>query len=100
MARNSTPKPAGEQSAGTQSDTLAANAPTPAPPPRPEGDFLTLQCPPGAEQGTVSHGGTGYRAYLADHRDPNSAWHVDVPRDIAIHFIRAGFKLLGPAHKS
>jgi hypothetical protein len=59
---------------------------------------LTLQCPPGAEQGPVSHGGTGYRAYLADHRDPLSAWHVDV--DVAIHFIRAGFKLVGPGHKS
>jgi hypothetical protein len=47
----------------------------------------------------VSHGPTGYRPYLKDPRDPLSAWLVDVPRDVADHFIRAGFKLLGPAHK-
>jgi hypothetical protein len=97
MARTAAPKPAGEQDAGPQSDTSAANAPNPAPPPRPADGFLTLQCWPGAEQGPVSHGAVGYRPYLADPRDPNSAWLVDVPQSIAIHFIRAGFKLIGPA---
>jgi hypothetical protein len=58
---------------------------------------VTLQCLPGAEAAPISHGAVGYRAYLADHRDPLSAWHVDVPRSIAIHFMRAGFKLIGPA---
>jgi hypothetical protein len=72
-------------------------APIPASPPAPAGDFLTLQCWPGAEQGPISHGQFGYRAYLADPRDPNSAWHVDVPREVAIHFIRAGFRLIGLA---
>jgi hypothetical protein len=100
MARNSTTAAAGEPSAGPQSDTSVTTPVTPAPPaplPRPEGDFVTLQIPPGAEQG-ISHGAFAFRAYLADYRDPHSAWRVDVPKSIAIHFLNAGgFKLIGPA---
>jgi hypothetical protein len=60
---------------------------------------VTLLCPPGAEQAPVSHGDVGYRAYLADHRDPLSPWYVDLPRSISDHFLRAGFKLIGPAQQ-
>jgi hypothetical protein len=86
-----------EQVAELPANTSVTTAATPASPPAPASDFLTLQCWPGAESGPISHGQFGYRAYLADPRDPHSAWLVDVPRDVAVYFIHAGFKPIGPA---
>lgn len=49
---------------------------------------VTLICPPGAADAPISHGAVSYRAYLADHRDPQSAWLVDVPREATAHCVR------------
>jgi hypothetical protein len=56
-------------------------------------DLLTLVCPPRAEQGPVSDGDVGYRAYLADYRAPVSPWLVDVRCEVAYHIMRAGFRI-------
>lgn len=56
-------------------------------------ELVTLICPPGAADAPMSHGAVGYRAYLADHRDPQSVWLVDVPREAAPYFLKAGFRL-------
>jgi hypothetical protein len=57
--------------------------------------FVTLICPPGAEQATVSFGEFGYRPYMANPQDPQTKWHVDVPVQHAEGFCRTGgFKLL------
>jgi hypothetical protein len=61
-------------------------------------DFVTLLCPPGAEQGPVSFGEVGYRAYPFDPRAAATPWLVDVPREIAGHFLRTGgFRIWDPA---
>jgi hypothetical protein len=53
-------------------------------------DMVTLTCPPGAHEYPISHGTTNYRAYLADPSDEASDWLVDVPPEVAIHFLHKG----------
>jgi hypothetical protein len=63
----------------------------------PDVGLVTLRCPPGAQDGAISHGSTQYIPYRADHRDPMSPWLVDVPREAAFHLCRnAGFVQLEP----
>jgi hypothetical protein len=69
-------------------------------PAAPAEEFLTLQCPPGAEGAPISHGAVGYRAYLLDLRDPHSPWLVDVPLEAARHLLRSGFHVFDPAAPS
>jgi hypothetical protein len=59
---------------------------------------VTLICPPGADEGLISHGTTEYRPYLADPRDPQSAKHVDVPPEVASHFLHKGGFALAQVH--
>jgi hypothetical protein len=41
--------------------------------------FVTLICPAGGEGALVSHGPVGYRPYMQNPSDPDTAWLVDVP---------------------
>jgi hypothetical protein len=59
---------------------------------------VTLICPPGAEDGLISHGTTEYRSYLADPRDPQSDRLVDVPPEVAIHYLHKGGFALSQVH--
>ena len=54
---------------------------------------MILVCPPGAEDGLISHGTVAYPPFRADHTDPdNPIWLVDVPPEVAVHFCHnAGF---------
>lgn len=54
---------------------------------------MILVCPAGAADYPISHGTTNYRAYRADHTDPdNPVWLVDVPPEVAVHLCHnAGF---------
>jgi hypothetical protein len=97
MATKVTAAPAGAQNAGPPSSAPEPAGANGAPADAAAEPLLTLLCPPGAEGGPISHGPIGYRAYLADHRDPLSPWHVDVPKTVAWHLLGAGFKLIGPA---
>jgi hypothetical protein len=61
-------------------------------------DSVTLVCPPGAEDGLISHGTTEYRSYLADPRNPQSDRLVDVPPEVAIHYLHKGGFALTQVH--
>jgi hypothetical protein len=53
--------------------------------------WVTLICPPGAQDGLISHGDRSFHAYRADHTDPQSHWLVDVPEgEVAYHMTRTG----------
>jgi len=59
--------------------------------------LVTLVCPEGAADYPISHGTTSYRAFLADHLDPQSRWLVSVPPHVAVHLIhRGGFFVQTP----
>jgi len=51
-------------------------------------DWVTLQCPPGAENAPISHGAVSYRAYRV--HKASDVWLVDVPREVAFHLCRTG----------
>jgi hypothetical protein len=60
--------------------------------------LVTLRCPAGAEQANVSHGAFGYRPYMADPRDPQTIWLVDVaPEAVTSLCHNAGFQIV-PDH--
>jgi hypothetical protein len=57
--------------------------------------FITLICPPGAQDGKISHGEVEYLPYRENHSDPHSRWLVAVPREAARYFCDiGGFRLL------
>jgi hypothetical protein len=53
-------------------------------------DPMMLVLPPGARDGTIAFGDHEFLPYRADHRDPASVWLVDMPPEIARHFIHNG----------
>jgi hypothetical protein len=54
---------------------------------------ITLVCPPGAQDGKISHGDKEFPPYRKDHRDPNSPWLVDVPLEVGRYLCwNAGFR--------
>jgi hypothetical protein len=58
-------------------------------------ELVILVCPPGAQDGKISHGDVAYEPYREDIDNPRSRWLVRVPRAAAIHFCRTGgFSLL------
>jgi len=60
-------------------------------------DFVTLACPPGAENALVSFGDKGWEPYRERAGDRRSRWLVDVSRAVAHHFIGVGgFALADP----
>ena len=60
--------------------------------------MVTLIVPPGAESAPISHGTVAYVPYREDHTDSHSRWLVDIPHDVAHHFVGApaGFWPLDP----
>jgi hypothetical protein len=50
--------------------------------------WLTLRCPPGAENAPVSHGAESFRVYRE--KKDNDVWLVDVPKEAAFHLCRNG----------
>jgi hypothetical protein len=64
----------------------------------PADGMVILICPPGAQDGKISHGDREFLPYREDHTDPHSRWLVVVPKEAAIHFCRiGGFQLLKAA---
>ena len=54
--------------------------------------WVVLQCPPGAQDGLISHGDVSYHSYRADHTQANGVWLVRVPLEAARHLLwNAGF---------
>jgi hypothetical protein len=53
-------------------------------------ESITLVVPSGAQDYPISHNTTAYRPYLADPRDPESDWLVDVPPEVASHLLHKG----------
>jgi predicted phosphoadenosine phosphosulfate sulfurtransferase len=60
--------------------------------------FVTLICPPGAEQGAISQGATSWEPW---HDHASGKWLVRVPSEVARHFTwNAGFYLAPPELQS
>jgi hypothetical protein len=56
-----------------------------------DANTVVLCCPPGAQDGKISHGRECWEPYREDIRDRRSRWLVRVPRGIvAYHFCRVG----------
>ncbi len=55
-------------------------------------DLITLVCPPGAADYPVSHDIIDYQpdVYRADHTDPTSGRHVDLPPHVAVPLLHTG----------
>jgi len=54
-------------------------------------DSVILVCPPGANEGKISHGDRCWEPYREDVENPRSRWLVRVPRgEVAYHFCRIG----------
>jgi len=53
-------------------------------------DSVLLICPPGAQDGKISHGARCWEPYREDIENPHSRWLVLVPRDVAYHLCRVG----------
>jgi hypothetical protein len=57
--------------------------------------WLTLVCPPGAQDGKISEGAEEFVPYRENHLNPSSRWLVRVPRHVAQHLCwNAGFYVL------
>ncbi len=61
---------------------------------------VTLVVPGGAEQAPISDGAREFKPYRRDHHDSQSGWLVDMPPEIAAHFLRgnSGFSLMTEQH--
>jgi hypothetical protein len=60
-----------------------------------EDDWVTLVCPPGAQDAPISEGTRSYAPYREDHLDEHSRWLVRVPRQVAARLCwNAGFYVL------
>jgi hypothetical protein len=58
-------------------------------------DFVTLICPPGAQDAPISEGTTAYTPFPETPGDPRSRWLVCVPQGVAMHLCwNAGFRVL------
>jgi hypothetical protein len=53
-------------------------------------DEVVLICPPGAQDGEISHGDRCWEPWKEDIENPHSRWRVRVPREVAYHFCRVG----------
>ena len=53
-------------------------------------DSVLLICPPGAQDGKISHGDRCWEPYREDIEDPHSRWLVRVPRHVSFHLCRVG----------
>jgi hypothetical protein len=105
MATKATAAPAGARNAEPPASTSVTAAPIPTPPPSPAGfaanhplpaGFLRLVCPPGAENGLVSHGQHGYECFR-EHGPGRGRWLCDVPAEAARHLCwNGGFKIYDP----
>jgi hypothetical protein len=52
--------------------------------------MVTLIVPPGAADYPIAHGTERFIPYRRDHADPASVWLVEVPAEIAVHFLKVG----------
>jgi hypothetical protein len=51
---------------------------------------MTLVVPPGALGFPISYGTQAYQPYREDHTNPSGRWLIDMPPDVARHFIGVG----------